>query len=336
MGNCLSWSKLNGIKPINCNLTMQIKPTKVSSKPRKSAASEIETSCIFPPFQYQTESFSLHPQYYRTFTRMAATVELSEEDKVVTSIALVRNYKLCVFSPPVTRSSFLGNGFKAMAILALPEELHQQADPIATTDTVGRSFVYLRQCVKRDAQDLMSNVRKSEILAHVVFSEQATIADIEEFSRLIAGTRESGSALKYICKHVESHITESALDVSCDWRFNVISRQFTSVWTKLLRCEGQNRETACKALVLTLLDALSLISTTLGANYDILIHYEVYERLGTLSSILRDSVNQISTEGVRANRGEEHDYERYNSDWIVRAIGKKTPSHAGSCRCVTT
>lgn len=223
-----------------------------------------------------------------------------------------------------------------MAILAVPEELHQRFDSGPTTTAVGSSFVYTRQYIRMNASTLMGIVRKSEILVHIVFSQQATLEDVGEFVQLITGTNESESGLQYICKHVERLITESALDALCDKRFSVILIQLSAVWKSLLSCEGQSRETSCRALVLTLLDAIRLICTTLGVNYDILLHYEVYERLGTLSSIFRDWVNQISLTGAKWKTGEVGEYERFQSDWVVRAIGKTVMMSMFSLTCTKT
>ena len=165
---------------------------------------------------------------------------------------------------------------------------------------------------------------KFAVSIYILFSQHGTRRDVEEFVNALINESYVTRNIKYLQNCIESCLTKSCLDLSSARAFDTVCRQFTNVWSLLGTNSGRNRECVCRLFLSALLQSLQMVCTTISDSFDILQHFVLYERLGTLSKILRTCVNQIyftTAVAQQVDKNTSSDHEKYFGKWVIRAIG---------------
>jgi len=182
----------------------------------------------------------------------------------------------------------------------------------------------MRHCVREQMETGVSTAGKSAISIYILFSQHGTTKDAEEFVSGVINEKYVIHNLKYLQDSIESSMTKSTLDLLSARALDTVCRQFTCVWSLLVTKSGINKECVCRLFLSALIQSLQVVCTTASDNFSILHHYVLYERLGTLSKILRTCVNQIYFTTADAQKTAEKfssEHEKYSGEWVIRAIG---------------
>lgn len=183
------------------------------------------------------------------------------------------------------------------------------------------SMDIMRLCIRENIGPLFGTARKCEISISIIFSKHGTTGDVEEFVSSIINVTDMSQDRKHLQGCIQRCITNSCLDLYGEKPFDTVCRQFMSIWSLLVRATGPNRECVCKLFLSALIQSIQLVCTTIGDSFRILQHYVVYERLGTLSKILRTCVNQVYSPATNAQQISSFEHQRYSGEWVIRAIG---------------
>ena len=184
----------------------------------------------------------------------------------------------------------------------------------------------MRHCVRERIGTGVGTSGKSAVSIYILFSQHGTRRDAEEFVNAIINESHETHNIKYLLDCIESCLTKSCLDLSSARAFDTVCRQFTCVWSLLGTNSGRNRECVCRLFLSALLQSLQMVCITVSDSFDILQHFVLYERLGTLSKILRTCVNRIyftTANAQQVDKNTSSDHEKYSGEWLIRAIGTR-------------
>ena len=170
---------------------------------------------------------------------------------------------------------------------------------------------YNLQCGAHHFIRVAQPLSRAEMLVYVVFSAHGNMKDIDEFVDLIndrCDSQQKCLQYQHIKLQIQKRFTELTLNMSDQNLFELSCGKYVKLTEQLLQCANNQGQEMSKTLIVALLESLRSICRSIGDDFEIMVHYVVYERLGTLSSILRSLVSKVGSE-----------------DWIIRAIGEYTP-----------
>lgn len=170
---------------------------------------------------------------------------------------------------------------------------------------------------------------KSHVLMEIVFSGTGTKDDIARIVSCIMVDFDCEG--KQLVDSLQHRVHNICLKNGTEAEFCRVTTAYCKLWDMLYAATGTTFKrvpTCLKCMLASILNGLGLMCTELGNSFDLLEHYQIYERMGTWMQILRKLAQQLKqwchqSTGSDAQAGEDI-IEDASSDEnvLLRTIGK--------------